>query len=170
MASQMKRNSTDAHLKKLLDEWNRDPNNIADDRQIQLKALRNIRNGIPRFADAGDFWNSVQEDVTAEMEKEGASVRWKLFKGSKEEKIDHLDAENGGGGGGCQTAAAAAAAAAAGQPSRSTELRRCQAAASAAAAEVAALPRGGGEETEHGRAQRGQGRAGARVMGRRSRP
>jgi len=28
MANQMKRNSTDEHLKKLLDEWNRDPNNI----------------------------------------------------------------------------------------------------------------------------------------------
>jgi len=93
MASQMKRNSTDEHLKKLLDEWNRDPQNIVRDRQIQLKALRNIRNGLPRFADAGDFWNSVKEDVTAEMEKEGASVRWEPFKGSKEEKIDHLDAE-----------------------------------------------------------------------------
>jgi len=93
MASQMKRNSTDEHLKKLLDEWNRDPNNIVNGRQIQLKALRNIRNGLPRFADAGDFWNSVKEDVTAEMEKEGASVRWEPFKGSKEEKIDHLDAE-----------------------------------------------------------------------------
>lgn len=37
--------------------------------------------------------NSVQEDVTAEMEKEGASVRWEPFKGSKHEKIDYFDTE-----------------------------------------------------------------------------
>jgi len=91
MASQMKRSSTDEHLKKLLNEWNCDPEN-RENRQIDLKALRNIRNGLPRFADAGEFWDSVKENVTTETEKEGASVQWKPFQGSIDDSVPHLDA------------------------------------------------------------------------------
>ena len=91
MASQMKRSSTDEHLKKLLSEWNCDPDN-RENRQIDLKALRNIRNGLPRFADAGEFWDSVQENVTTETEKDGASAQWKPFQGSISDSVPHLDA------------------------------------------------------------------------------